>query len=225
MPRTGVPPGVLVRGGVHLDDVLLAEAEVLADRHGEVGVAVRAVARERAVHPHRCTAVHALELEQHPLAAQSLVGDERLLVLPDAAGEEAVAPVLVRGRAVRRSWRRGGASPASHGCAPPPRSSWKWLTFGRTRQSSLKEVRFTMSLLFRDGCGDAARRRRRVRKSSRRRRRVGRPSCSGAHAWLTSATSLPVRTAAAWTHAPRATYSASTGTSTGRCARSAISCG
>ena len=92
---TGVPPGVLVRGGVHLDDVLLSDAEVLADRHGEVGVAVRAVARERAVHPHGCAAVHALELEQHALPAQLLVGDEGLLVLPDTAGKESVAPVLV----------------------------------------------------------------------------------------------------------------------------------
>ena len=92
-PGTRVPPGVVVRGRVDADRVLLAVAQVLADRHGEVRVSVRAVTDERAVHVHRRAAVDALELDHDALAAVGLGNDERLLVLPDAAREEAGAPV------------------------------------------------------------------------------------------------------------------------------------
>ena len=143
-PGARVPASVLVRGRVDRDRVLLAVAQVLADRHREVRVAVRAVADERAVHAHRRAAVHALELDQDPLAAIGLGHDEGLLVLPDAAGEEAVARSAPSGSRVPPIIASWGRRTGTHGCAPPPSSSMKAFTFGRTRQSSLKEVRITM---------------------------------------------------------------------------------
>ena len=55
------------------------------------------------------------------------------------------SPAHPRVRAVPPIIASCGRRTGTHGCAPPPTSSMKAFTFGRNRQSSLKEVRFTMS--------------------------------------------------------------------------------
>ena len=113
---TRVPPGVVVGRRVDRDHVLLAVAEVLADRHREVGVAVRPVAGERAVDPDRGAPVHALELEQDSASRGARPRRRTSSRTPRPRRGRTRCPSGRQGRAVHRAWRRAATS-------PPPRAS------------------------------------------------------------------------------------------------------
>ena len=115
-PCTGVPASVLLRDHLDPDLVVVAVTDEMVDRQREAGVAVRVVSGEAAVHPHRRVAVHAFELDEHPLAARVGRNREVLLVLPRAVREVRVSRTLRRaaGRTDHRVVRQPHRRPRRH---------------------------------------------------------------------------------------------------------------
>ena len=86
--QTGVPPGVLMGPRLDADDILYAVAQMRVEAYPEDAVPVSPLPRELVVHIDHRVAVHALELESHPLLAPVVRHVKPLHVLHLAAGKE-----------------------------------------------------------------------------------------------------------------------------------------
>ena len=93
-PGARVPASIVLRGHLDPDLVVIAVTNEMIDRQRETGIAVRVMPGEAPVHPHGRVAVHALELDEHPLPAIVSGDEEGLLVLPRTTGEVRVSRTL-----------------------------------------------------------------------------------------------------------------------------------